>query len=497
MNYGLRYEYYPLPVGDHFGTVRYDPSVRSTVTDSTGTHTVGTVLVGGENGVPNHAYTSNGWGLIVPRLGASYSANEKTVVRFGFGITDDPDTLRNLLQAYPAGIATSITGVNGYVPATSLNAGLLSPIAQVGIPAITIPNIAAGTLPLPSNLGTNTIPQNFRRGYIESDNLSIQRALPGRFTTTVAYVGTHAIRQQSSVDINASLPGGGNTGRLLNTTYGPNTSNTEITSLQPFRGSVYNGLQTQLTRMSERHTSTGIIYTYSKAMDASDNSEASGLVFAYPSYQNRDWALAGYDRKHNFQWWTVTNAPFGKGQKYLTHGVAGYVLGGWRVSTVLSRVSGTPFSVTDSGTYLNAPGNTQVADRNYAVTPVVHGRAYLPGITNGYQYINPLAFSSVTAATSSTPRFGSSGRDSVRGPGVFDLDASLKRSFPIKEGIALDFSADSFDVTNTPQFANPGTVGINSVSNQTNPTAAQLGGFGIITSSNVNRTLRFSGRISF
>lgn len=496
VNYGVRYEYYPLPVGDHFGTVRYDPSVRNTITDVNGTHAAGTVLVGGEGGIPNHANTSNGWGMIVPRFGASYRLNDKTVLRSGFGITDDPDTLRNLLQAYPAGVATNINGPNGYVAATNLNAGLPSPVAQVGIPAITLPNYTLGYLPLPSNLSTNTIPQNFRRGYIESYNLSVQRALPAQFSTTVAYVGTHSIRQQSSVNINAAPPGGGTAGRLLNTTYGANTNNTDLNSLLPFRGSVYNGLQMQLTRTNPKHISTGIVYTFSKAMDASDNSQASGLVFAHPAYWDRDWALAGYDRKHNFQWWSIFNLPFGRDQKFLTKGVLGYLAGGWRVSTVLSRVSGTPFNVTDSGSYLNAPGNTQLADRNYSVDAVVHGRAYLNGIV-GYQYLKPSAFGSVTAATSAAPRFGTSGRNSVRGPGIFNLDASLKRTFPLYENYALDLLAESFDITNTPQFANPSS-GFNSVTNASNITSpSQLGGFGIITSSNANRTLRLSARISF
>jgi hypothetical protein len=480
INYGLRYEYYPLPVGDHFGTVRYDPAVRSTITDSLGTHTVGTVLVGGKNGIPVHAHTKNGWGLIVPRFGISYRFNEKTVIRGGFGITDDPDTLRGLLQAYPASVATNISGPNSYVPATNVNAGLLSPITQVGIPALVLPDISQGSLPLPTALSTVTMPQDFRRGYIESYNLAVQRELPAQFVTTIAYVGTHAIRQQSSVNINASFPGGGTAGRLLNTTYGANTNNTDINALQPFQGTVYNGLQAQLTRLIAHQASTGVIYTFSKAQNASDNSQANGLIFAYPTFWSRNWALAGYDRKHNFQWWTIYDLPFGKGQPYISTGVLGYVLGGWRISTILSRVSGTPFNVTGSGGLLNAPGNTQLADRNFGV------KAILNANTKGArQYLNPAAFSDVsTAAGVTTARFGTSGRDSVRGPGLFDLDASIKRTFSLHEDISLDLMAESFDVTNTPQFANPASN-------------ISAGGFGVITSSNVNRTLRLSARISF
>jgi hypothetical protein len=480
LNYGVRYEFYPLPVGDHFGTVRYDPSVLTTVTDSFGTHTVGTVLVGGKGSNPQHANTSNGWGMIVPRFGASYRFDDKTVLRTGFGITTDPDTLRGLLQAYPAAVATNINGANGYVPATSLNAGLLSPTTQVGIPALAVPDITAGSLPLPATLSTVTIPKTFRRGYIESYNLSIQRELPFKLVTNVAYVGTHSIRQQSSVNINAAPPGGGTAGRLLNTTYGANTNNTDINALQPFQGSVYNGLQAQVTRTSDKHGSTGVIYTFSKSMDASDNSQASGLTFAYPAYWSRNWALAGYDRKHNFQWWTTYNLPFGKGQYLLTSGPLGYIAGGWKISTILSRTSGTPLNVTGSSGLLNAPGNTQLADRNYSVNAITNSNV------NGVrQYLNAAAFSDVsTTAGVTTARFGTSGRNSVRGPGLFDLDASLKRTFPIYDSIGIDLMAEAFDVTNTPQFANPASN-------------ISAGGFGTITTSNVNRTLRLSARVSF
>ena len=478
-NFGIRYEYYPLPIADHFGTTRYDPSVRSTVTDSFGTHTVGTVLVGGEGGVDEHAGTANGYGAFVPRVGVSYQIDPKTVIRSGFGITVDPDNLRQLLQAYPAQVTTNVTGANTLVAATSLNPGLLTNAPAVGIPAPVLPSITSGMVPLPATISTMSTLQRFRRGYIESYNLAVQHSFPLGLTSNVAYVGTHAIRQITNVDENAAPPGGGNAGRLLNTTYGANTSNTDIFAQQPFGESVYNGLQTQLTKMS-KHGSTGVIYTYSKAMDVSDNSISNPLVFAYPTVYGRNFALAGYDRKHNFQWWTSYPFPFGHDGLFLKHGFAGYVLGNWRVSTVLSRVSGTPFTVTSSTTSLNAPGNTQVADQNYGLRTVIAGRSAVAGNGGTYQYLNPAAFGSVTAV-----RFGTAGRNSVRGPGLFDLDVSLRREFPLYERFRLEFVADSFDVTNTPAFANPAAV-------ISTPAA-----FGQVTTSNANRTLRLSGRISF
>jgi hypothetical protein len=479
VNYGIRYEYYPLPISDHFGTVRYDPSIRSTVTDSLGTHTVGTVLIGGRGGVDQHARTANGYGQFVPRLGISYQADPKTVIRSGFGITVDPDNLRNLLQAYPSQITTNVTGANTLVAATSLNPGLLTTSTQVGIPAPVLPSISTGMVPLPATVSTVTTLQNFRRGYIESYNLSVQRQFPLNLVSTVAYVGTHAIRQISSVNLNAAPPGGGVAGRSLNTTYGANTSNSDIFGQMPFGESVYNGLQAQLTKTTNKHGSTGIIYTYSKAMDVSDNSISNPLVFASPAFYSRNYALAGYDRKHNFQWWTTYPFPFGRDGLLLTHGVAGYVLGNWRLSTILSAVSGTPINVTSTATSLNAPGNTQVADQNYGVSTVINGRQAISGTGGTYLYLNPAAFSTVTAV-----RFGTTGRNSVRGPGLFDLDVSLKREFPLFEQYRLEFVADAFDVTNTPAFANPAA----NISNA---------GFGQVTTSNANRSLRLSGRVTF
>lgn len=480
LNYGIRYEYYPLPTADHFGTVRYDPSVRSTVTDQYGTHTVGTVLIGGQGGLDLHANTANGYGQFVPRFGLSYQADPKTVVRAGFGISVDPDSLRSLIQAYPATVTANVSGLTSLAAATSLNAGLQTTTTQVGITPIVLPNISSGYLPLAATLATTTIRQNFRRGYIESFNFALQRELPKGLVANVAYVGTHAVRQQSSVNINAAPPGGGAAGRLLNATYGANTNNSDINALQPFAGSVYNGLQSQLTKTTDHHGSTGLIYTFSKAMDDSDNSAQSGLTFAYPTYYLRNWALAGYDRKHNLQWWTTYPLPFGQDGLFLKHGFAGYVLGNWRLSTILSYVSGTPLTITSSATSLNAPGNTQVADQNYGVSTVIKGRATVAGTGGTFQYINPAAFSTVTAV-----RFGTAGRNAVRGPGQFDLDVSLKREFPIFERYRLIFTADSFDITNTPGFANPGTLNISST------------GFGQITSANLNRSLRLSGRLSF
>src|SRR6266702_3257756 len=133
-------------------------------------------------------------------------------------------------------------------------------------------------------ISTFTIPQNFRRGYIEAYNLAIQRQFPAKFNATLAYVGANAVRQRTYLNINASRIGGGTTtGRLLNTNYGANTNNTDVIATTPFRGANYNSLQAQLSRTTSRNSDFGIVYTYAKAMDAADNTQ-NGLAFNYPDY---------------------------------------------------------------------------------------------------------------------------------------------------------------------------------------------------------------------
>ena len=403
-------------------------------------------------------------------LGVAYRVDDKTVVRSGFGITVDPESLRDQAQAYPLLISSTTSGANSYVAGGNFT---------TGIPAVTLPSLNTGNVPLPYNVSTWTLPQNFRRGYIESWNLAVQRELPGSLVANVAYVGNHAVRAQAQVNINASYPGGGTAGRQLNVKYGtaanPNFNNTDMLGQNPFASSEYNALQAQLTRHTENHGSFGMIYTKSKAIDSADQGAGSTLFFAYPDYWSRNRALAGFDRTNNYQWWTLEPLPFGNGQLFLQKGVSAAILGGWHVQTVLSWLSGTPFTVQSSGSALNAPGNVQVADQ---LVPHVK---ILGGHNPGKPYFDISNFAVPTGA-----RFGTAGRNSIRGPGFFNLDAGIKRNIPLNERLALQLQAEAFDLTNTPQFANPSGV-----------TASTTNGFGIITASNVSRSMRFSGRFIF
>jgi hypothetical protein len=228
-----------------------------------------------------------------------------------------------------------------------------------------------------------------------------------------------------------------------------------------------------------------VTYTFSKAIGYADQSD-SGLTFHSVSQWARNRALAGFDRTHNLQIFGVYELPFGAGKRWATDGPASWLAGGWQFNAVMSKISGTPFTVTSAGTSLNAPGNTQTADQVKAKVKI------LGGIGRGDSYFDPTAFAPVTAV-----RYGNVGRNTLRGPGVFNLDASLFRNFKLTEKWALQFRSEVFNLTNTPAFNNPGA-------NASGPTRNADGsiintnGFSEITSAQgTERQFRFALKLLF
>jgi hypothetical protein len=138
--------------------------------------------------------------------------------------------------------------------------------------------------------------------------------------------------------VNAAGPGGGNAGTPLFPLFGnANTISDQI----PFKGGSYNSLQTRLTRQMGAGSQIGAVYTYSKAIDFFDN-ENNGLTWAWEPMWNRNKALAGYDRKHNFQFYAVYDLPFGHGKRWAAQGLAATILGDWSVNSILLAIRKPP-----------------------------------------------------------------------------------------------------------------------------------------------------------
>lgn len=449
IDYGMRYEYYAAPRRDHWAGERYDPN-----TDK--------VYRGGYD---------VGNGQVAPRLGIAYRVTEKTVVRTGFGISIDPNSFRYLRDDYPATISSQYSGATTY-----LNGGTL----RGGIPEVVGPDLSQTVFSLPATVGTTTFPQVFHRGYIESFNFTIQHDAGAGFNVQAAYVGSRAIRQTAIQNINAAGPGGGNAGRALFAAFG-RTAN--VNDFVPFNTATYNSLQTQVRRVV-KSSMIGVSYTLSRSIDYNDDQD-SGLTWNWVPMLRRNKAVAGFDRTHNFQFFGNYELPFGAGKRWAQHGPASWIASGWQTNWILSRTSGIPFTVGTSNTSVNAPGNTQTADQVLAQVDILgqHG--------SGGSYFNPSAFAPVTDV-----RFGTSGRNILRGPGVFNLDGSIYRSFRLTERFNIQFRAEAFGVTNTPQFGLPGTTA-SSLTRNLDGSIKALNGYTEITSATGERQFRFALKLSF
>jgi hypothetical protein len=434
INYGLRWEYYPILAHDHYGAVRFDPTTHN-------------ILIGGENGIPWDTGANANKRNFAPRLGLAYRANSKTVIRTGYGITVDPDNMRNQRNAFPSVINQDYSPLNTYQFISYPDAPQVT--LRNGIPAPSFPDITVGTIkpsPTPSlttylpSTGTATFPYNMNRGYIQSWNFFIQREVSQTMTAEVGYAGTHAVHTMLAVNINGSAPGTGNAGRQL---YPYITS--DMNSYTPFGSQKYNGLQTRL-RKRIGASIIGLSYTFSKALNIGDNGD-SPLFRAYPESYDLNKGLAGFDRTHTFQLFYVYQLPFGRGHSLLNHGLAAQIFGGFQISGTLSRFSGLPFSVGTSNSSLNAGGQSQSADQ---LNPVVK---ILGGHDANSAYFDGTAFGPINTA-----RLGSSGRNILRGPGFFTMNQNVSRTFYIAEKVKLQLLGEAFNLTNTPSFSNPATT---------------------------------------
>ncbi|HWQ34632.1 MAG TPA: TonB-dependent receptor [Blastocatellia bacterium] len=460
-SFGTRWEYFPIPTRADRGLERYNPTTNK-------------IEIGGVGTVPEDLGVKVSKGLFAPRVGLAYRIRPTFVVRAGYGITNDPYALaRPLRTNYPILLNLNneaSTGVNGFLFVSRL---------EQGIPAAVAPDLGNGIISIPGNVSAITLPDKFDRGYIQSWNLSLQKELKWGFTGEVAYIGTRQIRQLGFRELNYANIGGGNSGRQLAQKFGRTASTLLVT---PIGNSHYDGMQARLERRFRDFYQLNVNYTWSKSITTSGaNNSDDTLRINIPQYYYLNRSLSGFDRPHNLQITNITELPFGKGRKYLNdRGILSAIVGGWQVNSILSFFSGLPFTVTSSGSTLNAPGNSQTAD---LIKPKVE---VFGNNGPGQKYFDVTAFRAVGSDPdpNNRARFGTSGFNILRGPHRSQWDFGLFRQFRITEKFNLQFRAEAFNFTNTPQWGNPN-------SNRDSST------FGENTSVSGERIFRFGLRLGF
>jgi carboxypeptidase family protein/TonB-dependent receptor-like protein len=470
LDLGLRWELYPIMHrADGRGLDRLDLSnpVFARQLD---------VIVAGRGGNPQTNGMKAGLDNFAPRVGAAYRINDSTVVRSGYGISYNAQAWARAVRGdndYPITIASTFLDAESFAPYATL--------AQ-GIPRIVSPDLSSGRVPLDRAAAEYT-PEidNIDRGYIHTWNVAFQRLLAYNLTVDVAYVGAKGVGGYAGLDINAPLTlGGGDASRP----YAPLGRIVATNSWGQRLRTKYDSLQIAFNKPFTHGVLFKGAYTLSKAMNESNN-DADGratLWFNTPSELYRNWAPAGFDRRHNLQIGFVYALPWQS--KDSGYGSIAKVLGSdWQINGMFAAFSGNPFTMTaDNGASVNTPNNQQTADLvgSYTITDNIGASG---------AWFDTTQFKQPTGV-----RFGNTGRNQFYGPGGNSLDLSVFRVFPMGGTKRLEARVEAGNIFNSAVFANPqGSV--------TSGTFGQItglaGGTALTNAPYVERSVRLGVRFSF
>jgi hypothetical protein len=419
MNAGVRWEY-EAPMTERFGRlVNLDIAPGFTaVSPVLATDPVGALT---RRRYPDSLLRPDRRG-VQPRVGAAWRpvAGSSLVIRAGYGVYRNTSVYQpvDLLLAQQPPLSTTLSVENNAADPLTLANGF------VASPTIT-PN-------------TFAVDPDFRVGYAQNWQVSMQRDLPGSLTMIATYLGAK--------------------GSHLMQEFPPNTYPIGAVNACPAcpAGFVYlasNGTsereagQFELRRRLRNGLTATLQYTLSQATD--DAGAFTGVNLTGGAIA-QDWrnleaerGPSNFDQRHlvsaQFQYTTGVGVAGGG----LLTGVKGSLLKGWMVTSQLTAGSGLPLTPV----YLTSVAGTGVTGSIRA--SVTGASAAMPA---GF-YANPAAY-----AAPSKGQWGSAGRNSIRGPAQFGLNAGVARTFPLGERLNLDWRVDATNVLNRVTYASISTI---------------------------------------
>jgi hypothetical protein len=396
------------------------------------------VLIGGVGGNPENMGLVTPKDGFTPRIGAVYRLNDQTVVRTGYGATLDARGLA-AQEAFRGDFSYPLVlNATFPPPAGTSQFGWYGTIDQ-GIPRLEGPDLSSGRIPLPNSYGMQTaVPESTHRGRTHSWNVAFERRLPLNLSVDLAYVGNKLVgglppAEGQTVNINAVRTlGGGDADRPYFESHGRQLS---IEIYSPYRKTTYHALQIGITRPFTQGLLLKGHYTLSRSKALRTDYE-----LGTPEAQERNWTLANGDRPHVFQMAFVYQLPW---RSEGSRGLARALINDWQINGIFGAFSGSPFTVTADDTDLNTPGNTQTADLVGEVRKI--GDIGAEGT-----YFDPAAWAQPEGV-----RFGNTRINQFRGPGGWNLDLSVFRSFRLTGTHRIEARVEANNVTNKTKFGNP------------------------------------------
>ncbi len=381
----------------------------------------GQFFIGGNIGVKTD------YSNVQPRLGFSWSpgGSTKMVLRGGYGIFHDYSA-----QGGAQGPQQNPPFANAYA-FTSDN------ITAVRTLETGFPDNSAPVNPADFTGSWETIDPNYKQGRIQQWNFNIERKLPGSMVFLASYAGTHGDRLfNKSRNLNTATPGPG-FNPASRRPY-PNLQNVNVTLSRSFLD--YHSLQLRLERRAERGGYLLASYTFSKGLTDGQSGLGGdpGTVYFPILEGNADKASNNTDLRHNLRISYLYELPFGSS---LT-GVAGALLHGWNINSILLAHSGYPLAMSvssnQSGTALGNRPNR-----------VCDGRLSNASID---RWFDTTCFQSPAVGT-----LGNAARTTLFGPGRWNVDLAVSKNFAVTETNRLEFRAEFFNAFNHAQFDVPNT----------------------------------------
>lgn len=474
VNLGVRWEPQIAPVSlDHHKTVDFYPGEQS----QRFTNAPVGMVYPGDPGVAAGGW-DNQWNTFLPRVSVAWAPKElpKTSIRGAFALLAVP---------YDYSYYNHQSANAPFSPAYNINYN------QVGSCTLTVadpfacyaptnfvdpfPPFAGPKLQPASDVAFSSVQslqavftKGLQQGKEKTWNVSVQHALGSDFLVTATYIGRHDDHLHVPIQLSPGVfncaPVGPNcTSAAFNLNGQPllwpdpnGPGYQSILAYESIGRGNYNALQISVEKRFTRGLQFTSNFTWSKNLDMSSQASISNTGSIYNPYNpNAAYGISDYDVPRIWNSTFVYQMP----ALHSLGAVGNAILGGWQIGGLWVMHSGQPFSINggnDSG-----PGGTTCGDSNNSCSDVNSDTAdRVPGISTGVHkggksqwlnhYFNPAAYTYNAPGT-----FGTSGRNSLFGPGWNEADLNFSKNFSFKERYRFQIRWEMFNAFNRTEFQNP------------------------------------------
>jgi hypothetical protein len=425
-------------------------------------------------GMQSSIYANAPRGLLFPG-DANVPRGVAPVYRKGFmprlGVAWDPDgSGRSSLRASYGIYYDSFTnGVGGplQAPLSALpwtQARQLPPPIRFGDPWGGADPFVPGTFPQPTTV--LTVENGMRPPYAQNWSFSYQRSLGAEYLADFRYIGSKGTRLPRMIEANPAVYGEGATAgnadqrRIYAGCQGPAgpCDFASVGLITNSTDSTYHAAQVALSRRFKSGLGFLGSYTYSKMLDYVSSFNVAGSAPRLVGGENdlaqdpfnlkAEHAPSLFDARHRF----VLSGSYEIPAPQAAGAAARAVIGGWQLNAIANFASGTPFTVYDSANVAlqgSAPEITGFYSSRPDLIADPNDGAHTPDAwvsRNAFRRLDPLT---------QAGRFGSAGRNVVRGPGIANVDVSLLKTLSVTERTRLQFRAECFNIANHANFGLP------------------------------------------